>query len=263
MLRAWRVSLLALAAFIIAGQMSGASSGLRVDEAATLMRIHPDRAEVWLAVINSLNRPVKARVRFELVNQLNRTTARTEIDTLLEHGSNKVATELPLTLSTATRYAVWNRLRYYITSSPGIGVAGHQVSGTISVSQICPDIFDLAVIKPLMTMPGARYRVRVFAQNPVTKRSMEDVEVQAEVGFAGLPAPLTRSGITDAEGYAVFDFDIPQGASKATARSKSAALEAACPHRPKAPSESTARFGSPSAPTRGSINPGKRCTAEP
>ena len=212
MLRAWRVSSLALAGFMIAGQMSGANASIRVDESTTRLLIQPDRMQVLLAVNNSLTRRVESRVRLELINELNRVTARTQIDSVLEPGLNTISADLLGSPPKTPRYMLWNRLRYHITTSSHSRGAIDEISGTISLSEICPDIFALTLIKPLVGSPGARYRVRVLAQHPVSKRSAEGVDVQAELSFDGLPSPLTQSRTTDAEGYAVFDFEIPLGA---------------------------------------------------
>lgn len=206
MRRVWGVLLLLVSALLLAAQLSEASAALRVDEAATRLLFHAEKAEALLAVQSSLPRPVTARVKLELINELNRTDAKVEREVVLKPGSNTITAEFQLAPS---RYVLWRRLRYQVTtiSASDRGTA----SGAISLSQICPDIFQLNLIKPVITSLGARFHVRVRAEHPVTFRPIEGVSLLAELVFEGLPLSLNRSGSTDSEGYAVFDFDLPAG----------------------------------------------------
>jgi hypothetical protein len=196
--------LLLVSALLLAAQLSEASAPLRVDEAATRLMFHSDKAEALLAVHNSLPRPVAARVTIDLINELNRSVAKVEREVVLKPGSNTVTAEFQLEPS---RYVLWRRLRYQVATIPASDAG--TANGVISLSQICPDIFELNLIKPGITSVGTRYHVRVRAEHPVTFRPIEGVNLLAELVFEGLPSPLSRKGATDSEGYAVFDFDLP------------------------------------------------------
>lgn len=201
MLSAWRVFLLFMVGLTLSVQFSAANPGIRVDEDATLVRIHPDRVETLLAVTNSSRRPTRARVRCEFLDELNRVIARVDQEALLKPGLNKVAAEFP---GETSRYTLWRRLRYEVTSAPDRAAVG-----TISVSQICPDIFQLCIINPIITPRAARCRVRVRAEHPVSSNPIEGVNIRAELSFEGTSSTLNGSAVTDSEGFAVLDFAVP------------------------------------------------------
>lgn len=204
MRRVWCVLLLLVSALLLAAQLSEASAALRVDEAATRLLFHSGKAEALLAVQSSLHRPVTARVKLELVNELNRIYARVEREVVVKPGSNTITAEFQLEPS---RYVLWRRLRYQIATLPAAD--GRTASGTISLSQICPDIFQLKLIKSGITSPGGRYHVQVRAEHPVSFLPLKGVSLFAELSFEGLSSPLSISGATDSEGHAAFDFDVP------------------------------------------------------
>jgi len=204
MRRIWCVLLLLISGLLIAAQLSEASAGLRVDEAATRVLFHSDRAEASLAIYSSMARPVMARVEFELINELNRTVAKVERESVIKPGSSTITAEFQLEPS---KYVLWRRLRYQVITIPSSDTGA--ASGVISLSQICPDIFQLSLMKPGITPVGARCHIRVRAEHPVTFRPIEGVSLSCKFVFEGLPSPLEGSGTTDREGYSEFNFDLP------------------------------------------------------
>src|SRR5258708_15917753 len=171
MRRIWCVLLLLVSALFPAAQMTEAGAGLRVDEAATRLLFHSDRAEALLAVHSSLPRPVTARGELELIDQLNRPVSKVKPEVGLKPGSNTIAADFQLEPS---RYVLWRRLRYQVTAVPPSDAATAS-GGVISLSQICTDIFQLSFVKPGITAVGARCHVRVLAEHPVTLRPIEGV----------------------------------------------------------------------------------------
>ena len=206
MRRVWCVLLLLIGALLLAAQLSEASSVLRVDEAATRLLFLSNNAEAMLVVQSSLPRQVTARVRLELIDELNRADVEVVQDVIVKPGSNTIPANFQLEPS---RHVLWRRLRYQITTVPASWSV--TASGVISLSQICPDIFQLSLVKPGITSLGALFHVRVRAEHPVTFRPVEGVSLIAELSFDDLPSPLRRSGATDSDGYAVFDFGLPAG----------------------------------------------------
>lgn len=256
MRRVWCVLLLLISAVLLAGQLSEASAAFRVDDAAARLLFHSDRAEALLAVRSAMPRPVTARVRLDLIDELNRSIATVEREVLLTPGSNTITAEFQLE---PERYVLWRRLRYQVTTIPASD--GRTASGTISLSQICPDFFQLNLIKPAITSVGTRYHVRVRAEHPVSFRPLEGVSLFAELAIGGLAAPLSSSGATDSEGYAVFDFDLP-AVIKSDGKINFTGHATVFTRTSKSPSGSIAPFGYPLAPTRTSTSPGRRCTFE-
>lgn len=207
----WCVLFLLAAGTLLSARLSEASAGLRVDEAATRLLFQADKAEALFAVQSSLVRPVTARVKLELIDELNRTNAKVEREVVLKPGPNTITAEFQLAPS---MYVLWRRLRYQVTTVSTNGVAAHSASGIVSLSQICPDIFQLSLIKPMMTSVGGRYHVRVRAEHPVSLHPLEGVSILAELSFEDTPSPSSRAGTTDSEGYAVLEFDLPAGIKK-------------------------------------------------
>ncbi len=203
MRRIWCVLLLFVSALLLAAQMSEASAGLRIDEAGTRLLFHSGRAETFLAVHSSLPRPVRARVVLDLIDELNRPFAKVAREVVLKPGSNTIAAEFQLEPS---RYVLWRRLRYQVITNPPSDST--TASGVISLSQICPDIFQLSLVKPGITAAGARCHIRVRAEHPVTFQPIEGVRLSCELLFEN-QSPQTGSSTTDSEGYAEFNFDLP------------------------------------------------------
>jgi len=199
------VFLLLASASLLATRLSQAGSTLSVDETATRLLFRDGKAEMSLAVRSSLSRPVVARVQVELIDELNRAVAKVERGVTLNPGINSVTAEFKLE---PTLHVLWRRLRYKVSPAP-FSLAAFESTGVISLSQICPDVFQLSLIKPIMTAIGARYHVRVRAEQPVTLHPIEGVQVTAELVFEDHRKSLKTTGTTDREGYASIDFDLP------------------------------------------------------
>jgi len=193
---------------MVAAQLSEANTGLRVDEGATRLVFHSDQAEISLVVNSSRGEAITARMEFELVDELNRAVTRFVRDVTLRQGSNTVKFEFALERSA---YVLWRRLRYQIVANSATDHSRYSTAGTVSLSQVASDLFALKLIKPVAASEGSRCLFRVRAEHPVSMRPVEGVSLRAELAFDGLTPPLSRSGVTDSDGYAVFEFDLPTG----------------------------------------------------
>src|ERR1041385_5791617 len=189
------VFLLLASASLLATRLSQAGSTLSVDETATRLLFRDGKAEL----------SVVARVQVELIDELNRAVAKVERGVTLNPGINSVTAEFKLE---PTLHVLWWRLRYKVSPAP-FSPAAFESTGVISLSQICPAVFQLSLIKPIMTAIGARYHVRVRAEQPVTLHPIEGVQVTAELVFEDHRKSLKTTGTTDREGYASIDFDLP------------------------------------------------------
>src|SRR4030095_10124239 len=123
----------------------------------------------------------------------------------LKPGSNTITTELPMTPPKST---LWLRLRYQITTIPASDA--RTAKGSVSASQICPDLFQLTLVKPGISALGSPLHVQVRAEHPVTRRPIEGVSLRAELSFDELPSVSSVSRSTNSDGYAVFDLALPQ-----------------------------------------------------
>jgi hypothetical protein len=105
--------------------------------------------------------------------------------------------------ATKTDFA-WYRLRYRIGDA----------SGTISMSQLFKDLFELRVIGSDSLIAGMKYRVRVLAVNPFSEIPASGVSLDAKVdlelaGDNDQHLKLASKAATDQNGFAIIDFEIP------------------------------------------------------
>jgi hypothetical protein len=128
----------------------------------------------------------------------------------IKNGKETYQIALPLgdLMKTAENEIAWYRLRYRVGESRGI----------ISLSTIIRDIFELRVIAAEDLFSGMTYRSRVRATNPFNNQTVEGVKVNAELelelkGEDDQKLKLKSAGITDKEGFAFLEFQIPPEAS--------------------------------------------------
>ncbi len=216
MSRKWLLFSFCLSLLLIAAPLSRAGLTLRVNEAATRVLFEEQGTRVLLAVESALGRRVDAHIRLELIDKDGAVRAIAERDDQIKPGTNTVAAPIGLWLSgkdaTDTRELLWYRLRYQITPSGSSQFDSR--NGTISLSEITPDIFALSVATPGKAQEGSAYRLRVRAAHPMTSRAVASVNIEAEIKFDGFDNDdivLKQSARTDASGFATLDFQIPRG----------------------------------------------------
>jgi len=210
------LALFGLIASICGVNFLAASPTLRIDEAATRLMLQDEKTKVSLAVENFLGREVAARVRLELLDPQDRVRAKAESEETIKPGAGPVI--IPFALSfpelgkDERRRLLWYRLRYRLTPNSSAAGAVDVSEGLISLSEITPDIFELSVAASEYARQGTRYRARVRTAHPVTSRPVGGVKVAGEVKFDSRPkgSPLKSSAVTDSEGYATLEFDLPR-----------------------------------------------------
>ena len=204
------VTALFIAAQLFAARSSTSSTSLRVDETKTRLALLEDHARVSLAVDNSSAGETRAHIRLELLDTEGRVCAAGERDETISAGPRALVIPVGFAASKLgepqRRLLAWYRLRYRISLS------ADSVEGIISLSEITPDLFDLEIIGSSFAFDGMRYRARARARHPVSSRPVRDVAVRAELRLDDDPSAriLKASAITDAEGFAVLDLDLPQ-----------------------------------------------------
>jgi A-macroglobulin TED domain/Alpha-2-macroglobulin family/Carboxypeptidase regulatory-like domain/MG2 domain/A-macroglobulin receptor binding domain/Macroglobulin domain MG3/Alpha-2-macroglobulin bait region domain len=211
----WLLSLLCLSVlFLSLVQLTRAGGELRVNEALTKILLEKEPAEVLLAVENSSGQSAKVRVQLELLDPQSRVTAQTSRIHPIATGSQTLSLSLPVSFSKLTdkehRQFLWYRLRYRLSEegSP----ANTITEGIVSVSEIANDLFEIKVATSEVVREGRRYRARVQATHPITRRPVAGVRVDGEIKLEDdddRSVELHTSEITDAEGYALLDFALP------------------------------------------------------
>jgi hypothetical protein len=215
MSRRWLLSLLCLALlFLSLVQLTRARGELRVNETSSSISFEQGPAEVYLAVENLSTASVNANVQLELLNPSNISVAKANKEQAIAVGSQKLKLSLPFAFSSTTE-TVRNRIllyRLHYRLSPQESPAETLADGIISVSELTPDLFDLRVSAAGSVREGNRYRVRVQAAHPVTKRPAANVRIDAQLTLENDDdevVKLSGSQLTDDEGRALLDVDLP------------------------------------------------------
>ena len=203
----WCVSLLLIGGVLLSTRLSQAHNGLQVDETAVRLFFDSEKAEVHLAVRNPSAKSLKVAIKLELLNVMNRADRSVEKEITLDPGSNIVTVTFDLS---PNMYVLWRRLRYQVIALPDAGITAPSVSGIISLSQICPDMFQLNLLKPSFAASGTRYLFRVRAEHPVTRKPVEAVRLHAEITFEGGEPTVTSESLTDSQGQATFEVVLPR-----------------------------------------------------
>ncbi|HSF23220.1 MAG TPA: MG2 domain-containing protein, partial [Blastocatellia bacterium] len=220
-----RIVAISVCLAVLALHVFAARGEIRVNETASRLSFEDGDARVALVVENKSGNQVKRRFKLDLVDSYGEVRAQGELDRLLRSGVTTVDCHLPFNFWTLTkddqRRTLWYRLRYSISSDEATFGGKPLVSGTISLSEITPDFYDLSVLTSMIAEQGARYHVRVRAAHPVSSRPIPGVTIQTEITTdqPGLTRPKA-TGVTNKQGYAVFDFDLPRCEKKCETKLK-------------------------------------------
>ncbi|MFL6216219.1 MAG: carboxypeptidase regulatory-like domain-containing protein [Blastocatellia bacterium] len=187
---------------------AAAQTPLRINEPSARATVEAGRVVVSLPVSNASASDVSARLKLELLDTLNQAQAVIERDETIKPGTATITVPLgisgPLavTLASATENFFWYRLRYQLTPGP---------TGIIALSEIAPDLFDIHLIYPTIAGDGDHYRARLRAAHPLTGRPAAGVRVACtmEIGSDN-EKTLKASAITDGDGFAFCEFDLPR-----------------------------------------------------
>src|SRR5689334_7490733 len=203
------LSLLCLSVLLLAlVPLTHAGGEIKVDEARTRILIQKEPAEVQLAVENSTGETLNADVQLELLNPQDRVDAKSASTQRITPGSQTLKLTLPFSLTKLTdaerRDSLWYRLRYKLTH------AGTSIEGILSLSQ-SPDLFELRVVTSELAREGGLYHVRVNATHPITHKPAPKVAVSGELLLEDDSHTIKLHAVkmTDGEGYALLDFQLP------------------------------------------------------
>ncbi|HEX8495225.1 MAG TPA: MG2 domain-containing protein [Pyrinomonadaceae bacterium] len=197
-------------------QLSSASGTLRVDESITRLALDEQATIVSLAVVNPLGHEFRARVRLEVLDTLGEVRASLESDETIKRGASTLRFSLPLQLAGLDKQerkrALWYRLRYRISPEQPARASVGPIEGIVSLSEITPDFFELRVTAPSYAREGVRYHAFARAVHPISGRPVPGVKVEARIALqsAAKDKTLKAFGLTNAEGNASLDFDLPQ-----------------------------------------------------
>lgn len=177
-----------------------------VNESETKIVLNEKTAEVFL-VIENQSRNSNERITLELLDEKGLVKAQNSAVKAIKRGkeTHKFIFQLGDLLEKTQSDISWHRLRYSV---------GNVSKGTVSLSQIVPDIFEIQVISMQDLMPGMTHRSRIRATNPFTLAPIQGVKIKAELLLElksedDEELKLSATGETDAEGFANLEFQIP------------------------------------------------------
>jgi hypothetical protein len=205
--------------FLSLVQLTHADGDLHVNESRTRFLLHTDSIEVQLAVENTTGETRNGSVRLELLDKKDTVLSETFETQPVAPGNQTLRFKMPPVTANLTKFErrelLWYRLRYrfvdVVRSSMSIK------SGIISLSEIMPDLFEIRVATSEILREGGRYRARVLATHPFTKKPTAGVQIKGEITFADYDdVKASASATTTKEGYALLDFSLPASLAKSS-----------------------------------------------
>lgn len=176
-----------------------------LNESETSLVLNEKTADFSL-VIENPNRTANSKITLEILDSEDKIRANLSRNLLIKNGKDSYKISLPLRnlLQTNQSDISWFRLRYKINDN----------HGTISLSQIVKDIFEIRVVAAENIAAGTTYRTRIRTINPFSNRIVEGVNIKAELELEqkddnDKPLKLTAEGKTNAEGLVNLEFQIP------------------------------------------------------
>jgi hypothetical protein len=189
--------------------LAQAENTLKVLETSVKAHTIADRLRVDLTVESDFRQKTAAKLRLEILDANDRIVAQNDSLEKLGNGQNDLAVALPIGKENKVRDLLWYRLRYSLEAG------GKSAGGIISLSEIMPELFELRVSAAEKISAGTKYLARVHAFHPAKNTPAADVEINGKLTFDLETEAdedelvLKAAGRTDAEGFAVLEFEIP------------------------------------------------------
>ncbi len=213
MVRRCAPAVVCLSVLLFAIQLATATPTLHVNEEKIRLLLDGKQSRVSLEIDNATGKSFDASFLIELLDPKDAVRASATFKGLVRRGRSTVTVPAPFPYSEMSASARQEfplyRLRYRV--APDTAAGAEAAEGVVSVSEVTPDLFELRVVSSKTVRPGAQYSARVRAANPATQRGVRDVAVEAEIEFDGDEHVVLKArGLTDADGYARLEFNIPR-----------------------------------------------------
>ncbi len=195
--------------FVIVLVCSFSARGQRVIEEESSAAID-EKAFALTLVIQNDGPALTESVQVDLLDTKGGVRSNAAITPTLGKGKSRMVITLPLDESSvlSNENLAWYRVRYSVG----------RASGTIAVSQLLRDLYDLIVMATTNILPGMTYRVRIRAVNRFTNLPVPGVDIRSHVKLdlrdkLQKQLDLETEGRTDSDGFAVMDLLIPVDAN--------------------------------------------------
>lgn len=193
-------------------QLSSADTLLKLNLANTKAEVSDETIKLTLAIDNFSGRALQSTIFLEILDPKNHVHVAAEKTETINPALQTTHFDLSLEhiVGKTDREIFWYRLRYRIVTS------SQTTSGILALSEIAPDFFELRATMPFYSFKGNRYIVRAVAARPLTAQPVSGVKVTGEVKFASRDdeKSLRVSAVTNPEGYAMLDFELPDAISE-------------------------------------------------
>lgn len=182
--------------------------GQVIDESDSKLVIEKSDLVLDLAITHT-SRPTTAAIQLQLIDPLDKIRAEKSELLKLKGGKHRYIVRIPigdLSTTEGDDFA-WLRLSYRLG----------ETKGTISLSEMMRDVFDLRVSLPGRIVPGSEYRIRVRALNPFAKTGVKKVAVDGKLTLdldmpdADDEIELKAVSTTNGDGIAILKFKVPPG----------------------------------------------------
>ena len=189
-----------------------AQNGITIVDSQTSASYKQDQLEASIAV-NSTAKVSSAKIRLEVINSNDLLIAKFDGKRSLSRGKNTLKIPVFMPRKGDIKEILWYRLR--ITIENGIETA----ESIVSLSEILPDLFEFSVSSLDSIVSGVTFPVRVRAFHPTKGFAVEKVRISAKLTLELQTESdedeleLSANGITDKEGFAILEFQIPESAN--------------------------------------------------
>ena len=209
--RAFSVSISCLVLTIFAATWWAQNVALEVNEKACRLNFGQAQVSTTLSLQNNSSRSLGAKIRLDLIDHSGRLRYRAEGEETLKSGAsliNLIFTKVEYKGIALSDENMWYRLRYVVTSKDADTV----LEGTISASEITPDIFDLQVFAASQSQAGMKYHARLLTAHPITGLPVEGVKINVLAKYEAnkKDQSIKVNTSTDQNGYGQITFDLPK-----------------------------------------------------
>lgn len=189
---------------------------IKIEEKNVELVIENNTSKVNLKIENTLNKTIIASVLIELVDPENQVQANLTRYEKLSPGLNSLSLNFPDSTAELIKKSdiLWYRLRYTVATELTSKADSKCYQGTISLSELLRNVFELQVIASEYTLEGSRYQAKVLALHPVSNKPISNVNVTGEITIENpkndTEEVLKATAITAFDGQAILYFDIPK-----------------------------------------------------
>jgi hypothetical protein len=170
-----------------------------------------------LPLSNTTNRTFPAKVEMQFLDVEDKVAASGGTPIVIEPGNflnNMVVGPQSLVTRSPSQLATF-RLKYRVV--PDVPTDFAPVEGIMQMGEIMTNPYQVRVATLTSPRPGSSFPVRVRVEQPYNAHPCPGMEVTAKLEMdtrrtnQKQPKPVVRRGSTDADGYALFVFDLPPG----------------------------------------------------